>query len=289
MERAGRCLTGACVSWCEGIECDDGNACTDDVCDAADGSCDHLWAQDGTACVSGEDPGRCASGVCVSLCDGVDCDDQNECTENLCDRSSGECAHPHRPDGAECKFRELPGVCESGVCVDAELCRDVDCSDGNACTDDVCDPIDASCTNPNKPDRALCSIGELPGICTSGACEGLCVKHRLRRPQRVYDRGMRPPSRVLAQTRQGRMARRATSTGFRVAVSRGSAWGFALRTTRILALRTSGTSQGARHAPRIAARQLRTVPNAPQVRAHAKGASAKPTTAATRRCLSSRC
>ena len=171
---AGRCLQGACVAWCDGVECDDGNTCTDDVCDPADGSCSHPAVPDGSDCPLGEDPGRCASGVCVGLCEGVDCDDGNDCTEDLCDRGTGECTHPHRPDGAECDFGELPGVCESGVCVDAELCREVDCSDGNDCTDDLCDLVDASCSNPNRVDGAACEVDELPGECAEGVCIGLC-------------------------------------------------------------------------------------------------------------------
>lgn len=38
---------------CEGINCDDGNECTDDVCDPRDGSCDREPFPDGTPCSGG--------------------------------------------------------------------------------------------------------------------------------------------------------------------------------------------------------------------------------------------
>jgi hypothetical protein len=106
----------------------------------------------------------------ASLCRDVDCNDENQCTEDACDRATGECVNTRRPDGARCDFGELPGVCESGVCVDAQLCREVDCGDDNDCTDDVCDPTDGSCSNPNKVDGATCDLDGLPGVCEAGVC-----------------------------------------------------------------------------------------------------------------------
>ncbi len=155
---------------CEAIDCDDGNPCTEDACDPADGSCSHAPAADGTECAFGADPGQCDSGECVSLCRDVDCNDENQCTEDVCDRATGECVNTRRPDGARCDLGELPGVCESGVCVDAQLCREVDCGDDNDCTDDVCDPTDGSCSNPNKVDGATCDLDGLPGVCEAGVC-----------------------------------------------------------------------------------------------------------------------
>jgi hypothetical protein len=165
---------GEVTGVCEDVVCDDDNACTEDACDPVDGACVFTALDDGTACTVDAEAGLCLQGACIAWCDGVECDDGNDCTEDLCDRGTGECTHPHRPDGAECDFGELPGVCESGVCVDAELCREVDCSDGNDCTDDVCDLVDASCSNPNRVDGAACEVDELPGECAEGVCIGLC-------------------------------------------------------------------------------------------------------------------
>ena len=170
----GQCLAGECVGLCEAVDCGDGNPCTDDVCNPADGRCSSRDAEDGTVCEFGEHPGQCRSGVCVGLCVGVDCDDDNDCTEDVCNQADGTCSNIDLPDGAQCDFEGFPGVCRVGVCVDAERCRDVDCSDENDCTHDVCDPMDRSCSNPNKPEGADCEIDDNPGRCSEGRCVGLC-------------------------------------------------------------------------------------------------------------------
>jgi hypothetical protein len=46
---------------CEGVDCSDGNECTADVCDPADGSCSNPNLPDGTSCDGGA--GSCQSGV----------------------------------------------------------------------------------------------------------------------------------------------------------------------------------------------------------------------------------
>jgi hypothetical protein len=57
---------------CEGV-CDDGNPCTQDVCDPATGTCDYPPAEDGTECTGG----ICLAGVCEPLCVANVC----ECSE----------------------------------------------------------------------------------------------------------------------------------------------------------------------------------------------------------------
>jgi hypothetical protein len=110
----------------------------------------------------------------ADLCEGVDCNDDNNCTEDACNWADGTCSNEHRPEGAQCDFDGFSGVCRSGVCEDAGLCRDVDCSDDNDCTDDVCNRADGSCSNPNKVDGADCEIDGNPGRCTDARCVGLC-------------------------------------------------------------------------------------------------------------------
>ncbi|MGB5265923.1 MAG: hypothetical protein WBN30_05000, partial [Polyangiales bacterium] len=60
----GACTTGACQGLCTGVDCDDGNDCTDDACDPLDGLCDNPAAADGTACDFSGSPGLCSAGVC---------------------------------------------------------------------------------------------------------------------------------------------------------------------------------------------------------------------------------
>lgn len=153
---------------CADVDCNDLNPCTVDSCDPTDGSCVNEPREDGTSCMIGLDPGECVSGTCTALCDLVDCNDDNECTEDLCDPVDGSCTNPNRPDGATCDFGGMPGRCNAGACEDAALCAEVDCSDGNECTDDVCDPGDGSCSNAARPDGSGCDDGN--GSCVGGAC-----------------------------------------------------------------------------------------------------------------------
>jgi hypothetical protein len=67
------------------LSCDDGNACTTDLCDLASGACSH--------------------GVTV-------CDDTNPCTTDTCDPSTG-CVFTPVADGTVCGV----GVCSGGVCL----------------------------------------------------------------------------------------------------------------------------------------------------------------------------
>jgi hypothetical protein len=60
---------------CAAVDCDDGNACTDDACDPVNGSCEYANVSDGTSCDFGGFPGVCISGACVSdECSVTDCD-----------------------------------------------------------------------------------------------------------------------------------------------------------------------------------------------------------------------
>jgi len=162
---------------CAGVDCSDGNECTQDVCDPATGTCSNPNETDGTACDFGGLPGVCATGVCedAMLCAGVDCSDGNECTQDVCDPLDGMCSNPNETDGTACDFGGFPGVCATGVCEDAMLCAGVDCSDGNECTQDVCDPLDGMCSNPNEADGTACDAAGNPGSCQTGMCVALCM------------------------------------------------------------------------------------------------------------------
>jgi hypothetical protein len=192
---AGICVEGTCedAMLCEGVDCSDGDACTEDVCDRADGECsnpdvdcsdDNECTEDVCNPADGEcswpdEPhptecefssgvgGICMEGTCVDamLCEGVDCSDDNDCTKDVCDRADGECSFPNKTDGIACEFSSgMAGICMSGTCEDAKLCEDVDCSDDDACTEDVCNPADGECSNPDDD----CSDGNQ---CTEDVCD----------------------------------------------------------------------------------------------------------------------
>jgi hypothetical protein len=115
---------------CTGPEdCDDGNACTDDVCNE-DGSCANPDAScdDGNACTADS----CDPDVGCSNTD-ISCDDGNACTADSCDPDVG--------------------------CSNTEI----SCDDGDDCTLDTCDPA-LGCSNTDQcPDcsAAAASVGAI--------------------------------------------------------------------------------------------------------------------------------
>jgi hypothetical protein len=130
----------------------DGNPCTDDACDAADGcayppvvggSCD-----DGVACTTDD---RCEGGACVA----TPC----ACTTD-----------------ALCEAELTPGPCQKAACVDnacqlvadaaldGSACSDGDdCTAGDACDGGLCVGDEVDCTGLDGP----CSTGE----CVEGNCK----------------------------------------------------------------------------------------------------------------------
>jgi hypothetical protein len=50
-------------------------------------------------------------------CEGVDCDDQNDCTEDQCDAATGICSNNPLPNGSTCDFGGFPGSCQDGECL----------------------------------------------------------------------------------------------------------------------------------------------------------------------------
>lgn len=139
-------------------------------------TCAEVGDQAITITVSDDDFGYCMDSwsvrvTCVlgdggDLCEGVSCDDGNECTSDACDPASGECVSEPVDDGSSCAGGD--GVCESGECVPADLCEGVNCDDDNECTTDLCNPENGQCSNEPVDDGTSCNGGA--GMCVDGAC-----------------------------------------------------------------------------------------------------------------------
>jgi hypothetical protein len=138
--------------------CNDGVACTMDVCDEASDACVH--SPNNAAC---DDQQFCNG---VELCDLVDgclsgsspdCGDGVGCTIDSCDEATDSCVHSPNDLG-----------CDDGqYCNGAETCDPVDgcepgappnCDDGVACTLDSCDEAGDACVH--TPDDQVCDNGE---------------------------------------------------------------------------------------------------------------------------------
>jgi len=191
-EAAKSCVTLECTTPSDPA-CDDGNACTDDSCNMADGTCQHTNntapCDDANACTTGD---TCGGGSCQTGT-AVECVDGNECTDDACDPASG-CVFSNNAapcdDGIFCNGADTcaAGACAAhggdpcaggGECADAcdegaDVCfaaAATACTDdGNLCTDDVCDGAGA-CSHPSN--AAPCEDGVFcngTDTCASGAC-----------------------------------------------------------------------------------------------------------------------
>ena len=126
------CLEGVCAAGRQPV-CDDGNPCTENVCDESSGACSHPPRSDGLLCQPADRcqvGGECVSGVCVGA--PVVCEEDNPCTRGTCDPATGECVYVPVADGVACDDGDPctdEGRCEEGVC---QAPPRADCGDGDS-------------------------------------------------------------------------------------------------------------------------------------------------------------
>ena len=142
---------GVCAEG-SGLDCNDGNACTDDSCDSSLGCVNAptsgAFCEDGDACTLGD---TCQDGVCIG--EGTSCNDGNPCTEDAC---VGESTCENTPVAGQ--------LCDDGdICTAADACTvestcigdALSCDDGDECTDDACDP-EAGCVSIDTATNSSC-------------------------------------------------------------------------------------------------------------------------------------
>ena len=163
-----KCLEGDCTGG-SAVNCNDGNPCTDDSCEAEVG-CVHTPndapCSDDNPCTT-ED--LCQEAECVGG-PAAECGDGNDCTEDICDIQQG-CINLPVVDGA----------CDDGnACTDGDHCEDgvcifdgpLVCNDGDACTNDSCDPAAGCLFTLNAApfdDDDICTLAD---HCHLGECVG---------------------------------------------------------------------------------------------------------------------
>ena len=134
------CLGAGPCGGKKATDCDDGDPCTIDLCEAAQG--------------------------CVHKAEG--CEDGEPCTAATCIKGKG------------CAYAPVTGACEdNSVCTKTQACKDgkcqgeaLNCDDGSSCTKDVCDPV-AGCQHEIH-DKVACKIEN--GCSPSAVCDkGTCV------------------------------------------------------------------------------------------------------------------
>jgi len=141
------CVDGICQNGTP-INCNDNVNCTDDACNEASNTCDHI-----------PNNANCDDGV---YCNGLEiCDASNDCLAG----TPVTCLD----DLLFCTGDE---ICDVGI--DSCISEGNPCSEGTVCNEenDVCDP--SSCSNPN----GVCEEGEdcssCPSDCISGSGGGSC-------------------------------------------------------------------------------------------------------------------
>lgn len=165
------CFGGTCIAG-NTLACDDGNACTAELC-AEPGGCGHV----------------AVSGCCNAI---SDCDDGNACTVDACSGIGGTCSHTQTAgcclgdgdcnDGDLCTADHCSGP--GGSCVASPISgcctSNADCADPGACLDASCDTTSHRCAVTSVPgcctSAADCNDGN---ACTGDACDvgtGLCER-----------------------------------------------------------------------------------------------------------------
>ena len=92
------------------------------------------------------DQTRCITIDCPDLCEGVVCDDGNECTRDRCDPLSGACSNDDAPNGIACN--NCSDTCQSGACdAGSPFVADVVFA-GQVSVNGIFQPVDATFVNP---------------------------------------------------------------------------------------------------------------------------------------------
>lgn len=164
-------------------DCDDGNACTLDTCEAE--RCEHAPAPEGSACGSAREdactaPDRCdAAGRCVAddAPLGTPCgsDAEDACTApDSCD-GEGRCAPNDAAPGTPCGDEAASECSAPDSCDGVGRCDPRDLAQGAPCGDDS----ESACTAPDSCDGAgACQPNHLAdgAECPEGSCAlGLCL------------------------------------------------------------------------------------------------------------------
>jgi hypothetical protein len=106
------------------------------------------------------------------ICAGVMCNDNNPCTTDTCDPTTGKCVFTDVADGTSCGAGTActSQVCQTGRCV----IRPVSCNDNNPCTFDFCLPA-TGCQHFPLPNGSACNDNNICTVrdrCQGGTCTG---------------------------------------------------------------------------------------------------------------------
>jgi cysteine-rich repeat protein len=164
-----------CSNFCRTQNCNDGNGCTSDSCEATLG-CNNQPTSEGASCSDGNvcnGVEACQSGLCRPTTAPLNCNDSNVCTTDSCNTTLG-CQNV-AATGAPCT--------DNNACTVTDTCNSMGtcqpgaprvCNDGLVCTTDSCNPV-SGCVFPAAPNGTPCDDTQYCTIndgCQAGACAG---------------------------------------------------------------------------------------------------------------------
>ena len=174
------CVNNACVTDPGTIiVCSPANntTCLKNKCDPNQAECvmtpepSNKLCNDGSACTSGD---HCdGAGSCVG--NTITCDDDNPCTDNSCNQTSGCVFTNNTIPCDDADVCTVDDQCAGGACIGGE---DYDCDDGNICTQDICVPENGAPSCTNVPTTGICDDNNActeNDICVAGACAGQTI------------------------------------------------------------------------------------------------------------------
>ncbi len=158
--------------------------CLANTCDPANGICSPTPLELGTTCTDGDactDEDQCFDGSCVGTVQ-VECDDGNDCTNNICDSDAGCLASPvvqgtPCQDGEFCTLADkcnaegacVPGSPKFPACDDEDICTVDTCTeDGSGC---LYTPIPSCCSSNVECNQEGGEICTFENVC----CAPICV------------------------------------------------------------------------------------------------------------------
>lgn len=159
-------------------DCEDGNGCTTDEFNLETGACEHraerLVCDDFNSCTGSD---LCVEGVCLG--ESFSCDDNDVCTDDLCDPRTG-CTNiltSACSDGNPCTLDSCDPIqgCQHNVLDDGTPCDDLEqCTIGDIC-------LRGECIGANVPEGSMCDDGD-PCSKNDQCVEGLCLDPGYHRP-----------------------------------------------------------------------------------------------------------
>ncbi len=163
-----------CVGCTNAGDCDDGNDCTEDVCNGSS-VCENnpltgTTCDDGLFCTESDE---CTAGVCGGSPRDCSAED-DDCNVGTCDETGDACVPQPANEGGGCAdglFCTVGDTCSDGVCSGAPR----DCSGaGGPCATGTCDEDANACVGEPVGDGTSCDISfcQVGGTCTGGNCTG---------------------------------------------------------------------------------------------------------------------